>query len=117
MNGRLSKYFFLKICSSGGKQIIHKVSAASIVKNCHPRTSLMLFTHVGFFSKTRSDTFRSVLIYGKEQEPRKKYFRTVQDNSSSREGLTVGTRFFYVEKSNSNRSFLNDSKYKTITRE
>ena len=24
-----------KICSSGGRQTIHKVSAASIVKNCH----------------------------------------------------------------------------------
>ena len=32
--------FFLKIYSSGGTKTIHKVSAASIVKNCRPRTSL-----------------------------------------------------------------------------
>ena len=35
----------------------------------------------GFFSKTGYDTFRSVLIFGKEQESRKKYFITVQKNS------------------------------------
>ena len=32
------------------------------------RSNLRLLTHVGFFSKTWSDTFRSVLIYRKEQE-------------------------------------------------
>ena len=32
---------------------------------------LKLLTRVRFFSKTGSDTFRSVLIYGKEQESRK----------------------------------------------
>ena len=42
LKGRLPKYFFLKICSPGGKQTIHKVSVASIVKNCHPRTSLIV---------------------------------------------------------------------------
>ena len=31
--------FFQEICSSGGKQTIHKVSAVFIVKNCHPRTA------------------------------------------------------------------------------
>ena len=31
----------------------------------------------------KSDTFRTVLIYGKEQESRKKYFITVQKNPSS----------------------------------
>ena len=30
------------------------------------------------FSKTWSDTFRSVLVYGNVQESRKKYFITVQ---------------------------------------
>ena len=40
-----------------------------------------LLTHVGFFSKTGSDTFRNVLIYRKEQESRIKYFITVQENS------------------------------------
>ena len=38
--GRLPKYFFQEICSSGGNQTIHKVSAAFIVKNFHPRTYL-----------------------------------------------------------------------------
>ena len=33
---------------------------------------LRLLTHVGFFSKTWSDTFKSVLVCEKEQEPRKK---------------------------------------------
>ena len=41
MKGRLPKYF-REICFSGGKQTIHKVLAAFIVKNCHPRTSLTL---------------------------------------------------------------------------
>ena len=31
--------FFREICSSGGKQTIHKISEAFIVKNCHPQTS------------------------------------------------------------------------------
>ena len=37
----ITPIFFQEICSSGGKQTIHKVSVAvSIVKNCHPLTSL-----------------------------------------------------------------------------
>ena len=40
LGGRLPKCFFQEICSSGGKQTIHKVSAAFIAKKCHPRTSL-----------------------------------------------------------------------------
>ena len=39
----VTKIFFQEICSSGGKQTIHQVSAAFIVKNCHPRTSLSPF--------------------------------------------------------------------------
>ena len=42
LEGRLPKYFFQEMCSSGGKQTVHKVSAAFIVKNCHPRTSLKI---------------------------------------------------------------------------
>ena len=45
LEGQLPKYFFFfgggGICSSGGKQTIHKISAAFIVKNCHPQTSLI----------------------------------------------------------------------------
>ena len=33
---------------------------------------LRLLIHIGFFSKTGSDTFRSVFLNGKEQESRKK---------------------------------------------
>ena len=40
LEGRSAKYLFQEICSSGGKQTIHKVSAAFIVKNFYPRTSL-----------------------------------------------------------------------------
>ena len=43
-----TQIFFQEICSTGGKQTIHKVSAAFIVKNCHPRKSLTLF-HTGLF--------------------------------------------------------------------
>ena len=39
LKGQLSK-FFQEICSSGGKQIIRKLSAASTVKDCNPPTSL-----------------------------------------------------------------------------
>ena len=40
LEDRLPKYFFRKYVFSGGKQTMHKVSAAFIVKNCYPRTSL-----------------------------------------------------------------------------
>ena len=36
----VTQIFFQEICSSGDKQTIHKLSAAFIVKTCHPRTSL-----------------------------------------------------------------------------
>ena len=45
-----------------------------------------------FFLKTGSDTFRNVLIYGKEQESRNKYFITVPKNHLS--VLTFKTHFF-----------------------
>ena len=74
----------------------------------NPKTDkeiLRLLTHVGVFWKTWSDTFRSVLIYKKEQESPKKYFITVENSSSSWEALTVGTRFLDIEKSNSKSLF------------
>ena len=38
----ITKFFFSQeICSSGGKQTIHRVSATSVVNDCHPPTSLM----------------------------------------------------------------------------
>ena len=49
LEGRLPKYFFSgNVPLIGGKQTIHKVSAAFIVKNCHPRKSLTLL-HTGLF--------------------------------------------------------------------
>ena len=36
-----------------------------------------------FFSETGSDTFRSVLIYGKDQESRKKIFHSRAKNFTS----------------------------------
>ena len=45
----VTQIFYQEICSSGGKQTIHtihKVSAAFIVKSCHPQRSLILF-HIG----------------------------------------------------------------------
>ena len=70
-----------------------------------------------FFSKTGSDTFRSVLIYGKEQEFRKKYVITVQKESIFLRGFDRRNMFFLViEKSDSKRLFSNDSKCKAITK-
>ena len=46
LEGQLPKYFFHGICSSGGKQTIHEVSAAFIVKNYHPRTSLRMLEYM-----------------------------------------------------------------------
>ena len=43
LKGRLPKYFFLEIGSSGGRHTIHKASAASIIKTRHLRTSLKCF--------------------------------------------------------------------------
>ena len=48
-------------------------SALCCVMGC-----LRLLIHSGFFSKAGSDTFKSVLIYGKEQESRNKNVITVQ---------------------------------------
>ena len=44
------------------------------------KMQLRLLTRDGFFSETGSDTFRNVLIYGKEKEYQKKYVITVQNN-------------------------------------
>ena len=57
---------------------------------------LRLLTHVGFFSKTWSDTFINVLIYGGEQA---RISKTIFHNSAKQfhlpeKVLTVETRFF-----------------------
>ena len=41
--------FFQEICFSGGKQTIHKVSVAFIVKNWNPRTSLLKVRKVAVY--------------------------------------------------------------------
>ena len=41
LEGCLPNFFFQEVCFRGSKQTIHKVSAAFIVKNCHPRTPLI----------------------------------------------------------------------------
>ena len=69
------------------------------------------------FFEAGSDTFRSILIYGKEQESRKrKYIITVQKIIFLR-GFDRRNAFFLdIEKSNLEILFSNDSKRKTITR-
>ena len=63
LEGRLPKYVLEEICFSGGKQTIHKVSAAFIVKNCHPRTSLSpFFTWWNFSGGTIISDANSPLI-------------------------------------------------------
>ena len=42
----VTQILFQGICSSGGKQTIHKISAVFVVKNCHPQKSFILF-HTG----------------------------------------------------------------------
>ena len=54
-----------------------------------------LSTGLGFCSKTGTDTFRSFLLNGKEQEPQKKHSIVVQKISSSSKSLTVRTRAFF----------------------
>ena len=69
-----------------------------------------------FFSKTWPDTFRRVLVYGKEQEPKKKL-----DISSLCTKLTFlrfdrRKTFLDAEKYNSKRLFSNDVEWKSVTR-
>ena len=61
--------FFQEICFSGGKQTIHKVSAAFIVKNCHPRTSLKLkylLKFIYFYVKLKVSIKRKYMLYSKD---------------------------------------------------
>ena len=78
---------------------------------------LMLLTHVGFFWKMWSDTFKSVLVYGKEQESRRKIFHNRAKKFIFLRSFDRRNTFFLeFEKSNSKRLFLNDSKCKSVTR-
>ena len=61
-----------------GVEINVKMPEVMNIKDLFTELKLRLLTHVRFFLKTGSDTFRSVLIYGKEQESRKKIFVIVQ---------------------------------------
>ena len=70
-----------------------------------------------FFSKTGSDTFRSVLIYGKDQESRKKCVITVQKNFVFLRGLDRRNTFLQISKKSYSKSlFSNYTKCKTVTR-
>ena len=80
-----TKYFdhFLLVKSGKGQKSMTRlqkwpfiVYMSIVLKGMFSR-ELRLLTHFGFFSKTGSDTFGSVLIYGKEQESRQKII-TVQ---------------------------------------
>ena len=75
----------------------------------------MLLTHVGFFSKTGSDTFRSVLISGKEQESGKKMCQyRAEKIVFPRRFDRRNTLLLDIKKSNSKYLFSNDSKCKTV---
>ena len=56
-------------------------------------------------SKKRSDAFRSFLIYGKEQESRKKVFRNRAKKSTFMRRYDRRNTFLDTEKSNSKRLF------------
>ena len=79
--------------------------------------NLRFLNRVGFFFENRSDTFGSVLIYGKEQESPPKCHNCAKYLYSC-ESLAAETRFFSdTEKSNSKRLFSDDPKCTTVTRE
>ena len=77
----VTRIFFQEICSSGGKQTLHKLSAAFIVKDCHPRESLSfqklrslflvagsdllsLFRHKSQFSiRTKISSYETIIIF------------------------------------------------------
>ena len=60
--------------------MIDTLTLKKYIYQSHLTCHLRLLAHVGFFSKTWSDNFRSVLIHGKDQESGKKYFIAVQKN-------------------------------------
>ena len=61
LKGRFTQIFFQEMCYSGGKQTIHKVSAAFIVKNCHPWTSLTLKSRTAWPIPAIYISFSSIL--------------------------------------------------------
>ena len=68
---------------------ILKVSGAALSR---------LTTGLGFCLKTGSDTFRSVLIYGKEQQPRKNIFVIVEKNFTFLRGFNRKNTFFGISR-------------------
>ena len=80
---------------------------------------LKLLTHVGFFFRKQDQILSelSVLIYGKEQESRKKIFHNrVKKFTFLRRFDCRKTFFLDIKKSNSKKLFSNGSKCITITR-
>ena len=71
---------------------------------------------LNFFSKTWSDTFRSVLVYGKEQKSRKTCHNRAKKFIFLRRFDRRDPFSLDIEKANSKRLLLNDPKCKTITR-
>ena len=65
---------FLSYDHSSLSATIGKSAPVSTTKILSSDTYLRLLTSLGSFLKTGSDTFRSVLIYGKEQESQKEKF-------------------------------------------
>ena len=68
-----------------------------------------MLTHVGLFSKTGFDSFKSVLTDGKEQESRKKYFITLQKILPSSDGLTDDTPAKFSENKQNSENFDNET--------
>ena len=70
-NNKRTKKPVNRFLQDGASAGIRSLQTSIVIKLCQSqgmKFNLRLFTHVGFFSKTGSDTFRSVLIYGKAQE-------------------------------------------------
>ena len=98
-------------CVELGENECKSLLRGFIMATSHSR----LLTHVGPFPK-HSLIFSEVFCNMERSKNLEKNFITVQKNSSSREGLTVETRFLDIEKSNSKRLLLNDSKCNSVPR-
>ena len=70
----LNQFNVLKICPNARKNFNQRIDAKLVTLDIGTslKQILRLLTHVDIFSKTGSDTFRNVLIHGKEQESHKK---------------------------------------------
>ena len=77
---------------------------------------LRLLTRVGFFSKTGSDTVRSVRCMERSKNLEKRFYNSSKIFTFQRRFGCKNTFFLDIEKANSRSLFSSEAKCKTITR-